>query len=550
MDDKSLSQLNEHYEQMLEAFLKEIQRECERQAVEFGYSDLTPEGSIIPTEVWEDYLHEVNSFYYRSFHQGFFPAYRDTVKAETAEIYQVSRQVDTLREEIANNLIRYAQLYNRLKHLIQVLRGLVGEVEERQVELEQSREGVYHFLYQSLVELQEAVGELQGWYSSLEKLWAEPHCLELVARYVELQLLLRDREVDESPDLDTGHRDAVGRWLAVMANSAEALQVLAQEADAMLPEEVGKSWQAIANDLFRVPVGVPGFVEDFIHYGLVPRLQAEVALVGLRLKLRMLDSDQALVEDDEEGILEVRDYVASIQPVLERILALRRDLRCRELMAQPGYVEPADMEKIQSMSRLLREFECELGNGAEKLRQGRDLNPRELEQVAEAAVFRFEKELTRRMGRAEFKVPMRLQLENEGFRGRLSLFAVKFWYYREQLEHSLQEIDRYRHLTDLLRRHGEIFDVLQDDLELLLSPRSLRRAWGDLTVEVNRYPLIRGEQLPSECVHLLEEGRIERRLVPEKEYLTVLEEKGDLFRVEVDGLVRWEIPHLVVGMKE
>ena len=186
MDDKSLSQLNEHYEQMLEAFLKEIQRECERQAVEFGYSDLTPEGSIIPTEVWEDYLHEVNSFYYRSFHQGFFPAYRDTVKAETAEIYQVSRQVDTLREEIANNLIRYAQLYNRLKHLIQVLRGLVGEVEERQVELEQSREGVYHFLYQSLVELQEAVGNCRVQQSG--EAVGRAACLELVARYVELQL--------------------------------------------------------------------------------------------------------------------------------------------------------------------------------------------------------------------------------------------------------------------------------------------------------------------------------------------------------------------------
>ena len=151
---------------------------------------------------------------------------------------------------------------------------------------------------------------------------------------------------------------------------------------------------------------------------------------------------------------------------------------------------------------------------------------------------------------AEFKVPMRLELENQGFQGRLSLFAVKFWYYREQLEHNLEEIERYRQLTDLLCRHGEIFNTLQDDLELLLSPRSLRRAWENLTVEVNRYPLLRGEQLPPECIHLLEEGRIERRLVPEEEYLTVLEEKGDLFRVEVDGLVRWEIPYLVVGMKE
>ena len=284
MNDKSLSQLNEHYEEMLEAFLREIQRECERQTVEFGKSELIAEGSHTSTDLWEDYLHEVNSFYYRSFHQRFFPAYRDAVKAETAEIYQVSRQVDTLREETANNLIRYAQLFNHLKHLIQVLWGLVGEVEERRKELERSREGVYHFLYHSLLELQEAVGELNRWYSSLEKLWAEPQCLELAAQHIELQFLLRDGAAGESPELDIADRDAVGRWLAGMANNVDALQLLEREADTMPPEEVGRKWKEIAEDLFQVPAGVPGFVENFIRYGLVPRLRAEVELIGLRWK--------------------------------------------------------------------------------------------------------------------------------------------------------------------------------------------------------------------------------------------------------------------------
>ena len=45
--------------------------------------------------------------------------------------------------------------------------------------------------------------------------------------------------------------------------------------------------------------------------------------------MRTVESGKTLKKDDEEAFLQVKDYVAAIQPVLERIIDLRRDWWCR-----------------------------------------------------------------------------------------------------------------------------------------------------------------------------------------------------------------------------
>ena len=62
-------------------------------------------------EKMENHLYEINSFYYRSFNEHFFPAYRSELKEE------FKRQQDSIKRDIMANLQRYARLYNQVKNL-------------------------------------------------------------------------------------------------------------------------------------------------------------------------------------------------------------------------------------------------------------------------------------------------------------------------------------------------------------------------------------------------------------------------------------------------
>ncbi|MEN6351071.1 MAG: hypothetical protein ABFD08_16960, partial [Syntrophomonas sp.] len=86
---------------------------------------------IEKAEEWERYLYEISSFYYRSFHQRFFPAYRNSIKQEVSALLKISGQEDMIKNDLMANLKRYARLFNHIKRIFTLLRSWQSENEQQ-----------------------------------------------------------------------------------------------------------------------------------------------------------------------------------------------------------------------------------------------------------------------------------------------------------------------------------------------------------------------------------------------------------------------------------
>lgn len=551
MIDDNISMLQDRYLELLEQLLEKTRQRVE----EYTADHLPPAGdgednvgSDRYAVFLEDYLYAVNSFYYRSFHEQLFPAYRADVNRETARIFKVSRQEETVREDIANNLIRYAQLFNRLKDFNRVLEDLVQEVGTRLAGLENGRMQVHHDVCQALRELRSQVTGLADWFGYLEKVLATPSWWETARKDRDLEELLVRWGEEEPGTWDARVRDAVSRWLASMAWSIDSLQVVIAEASHLSPHVIQDRVRKAVTGTMVTPPSLPASWAGFVQLGLGPRVQAQAERVQLLLELETLQ--HTVPERSVQALGCLKDYLSGILSLLTRIMELESVVPCREMIKDARQLGKLNLAEVEAVGRLLREFARELGACMDRLEHGQNLSPAELERLVGEPLDRYERELRKRVAaRAYYSLGGLGTSLRETLSG-LALFWVKFTYFRDRLDASLQELDRYRELYDLLRGYKEAFANLQDDTGLLLSPRTLHRCWKDITVEVERYPLQRGRKFPEGCCHLLEQGGIERRLVPEERHLTVLEERGDIFRVEVDGLARWEIPYVVVGMRE
>ena len=78
----------------------------------------------------DQYLFEINKYYYNSFHETLFPIYRNTINEEVSAQLQLAHDEETLRHDLLTNLKRYAYLYNQVKNIYSLLKTSQTETHE------------------------------------------------------------------------------------------------------------------------------------------------------------------------------------------------------------------------------------------------------------------------------------------------------------------------------------------------------------------------------------------------------------------------------------
>jgi len=120
----------------------------------------------------------------------------------------------------------------------------------------------------------------------------------------------------------------------------------------------------------------------------------------------------------------------------------------------------------------------------------------------------------------------------------------------EKDRHAKRVREKLLQLINMLDNYLGLLGTIRSDLERLLAPRNLARAYKDIHIEVDRIPLQVGQEFPPEHLQLLDRYRIETRIAPNiKKNHMILQEEGDLFIIRVEDQVIEEMPFLVIAEK-
>ena len=97
-------------------------------------------------EALDNYIYELNTYYYRSFHEHFFPYYQKTIATEVENLWHIKQDQDMIIQDLLANLKRYAKLYNQVKVVNKLLAN--------------TREDFNSFLYEVYREKEQTNAEL------------------------------------------------------------------------------------------------------------------------------------------------------------------------------------------------------------------------------------------------------------------------------------------------------------------------------------------------------------------------------------------------------
>jgi len=99
---------DDRYIRLLDELIRQLKEGIELQTAESCKS-------FQSLEQLDRYLQEVNSYYYQTFHQSFFPEYRRSLQEDLNRSQILGGQEELLIRHIAATLKRYAGLYNQIK---------------------------------------------------------------------------------------------------------------------------------------------------------------------------------------------------------------------------------------------------------------------------------------------------------------------------------------------------------------------------------------------------------------------------------------------------
>lgn len=485
----------------------------------------------------EHYLLAVNSFYYRSFIEKFCPDFKNTIKEEVAGLLNLARQEGTVKRDIMASLQRYAKLYNHCKRIAALLDNWRLENQEQQQSYGGDLERYSLELYYALKNIHSLLAVLQELLQSLNKLTGDQELVNIVNRaLIPLDLLNLSSYLDAKHPLLLEHLNYLLVELHKLRNSLTKIPI-DKENSRQLAEAIRV--QAIT-DLAALIDKSDKSLLAFYQRNILEPLRLKAGLLSLYEQAGSRVQIDRAAQDFEL-------YLNNLLLVLERVLAFRpapsrQLLPSLNLIAllKPGYAAqllPQLDESIKELNSLINDFplsgEADFAYFAVKSQDIISKARPWLDTLAANDEISLIAPLNTILNRVE--------LELSFLQTRLEFLSAK------QTQSALAYA-RLSNITQALSSYYKLIMDIQADLERLLAPRNLSRAWKDLQLKVEHITLEKGRYFPGEYIDLLDKYQIETRLA-EQESNIILYEEGDLFIIKVEDLREEEMPYLVVSQQ-
>ena len=485
----------------------------------------------------DEYLLELNSFYYESFHRRFFPSYKQIIEEEIRELHHIGTQEETLKKDLSMSFKQHARLFNQVKSISALLKSKRQEMEPL---LTASLKGNDVRSVDLLFILKELANSWNSFLTVLRNvkfLMEDKKLLSALNEYPVHALIsnfIYRWEPENSKALRELNRLMAGWQLAVQKliklqetqTSKESYGVVLYDL-----EEIDNSW-----DNRKVPATLRSWYKQYVQKTF------HLYLDGMNLYKDKNDRRRSV-----QAAGQFENWLSSLLYIMEQSL-LYKSRGWGDLISKADLLNGIDddylKELINYSARILQTLE-ELINSLSGSTQA---NYKNHSQRAGQILTENYQYLKLQRDNNICSRAILLEPELERLINQITLLESRLELLDDKEEFSVQVSQQYQLIVDSLDSSLDLLIAIREELEQTMAPRNIKRNFQNIDIKIDHIAIAEGALFPSDYYSLMEKMGIETQeaAVPEGQ---VLYEEGDIFIIHIDELEEAEIPKIIIAKK-
>lgn len=486
----------------------------------------------------DNYITELNTYYYKSFHEYFFPEYKKSIMTEIEDLLQIKQDQDMIRQDLQANIKRYAKLYNQVKVINNLLKDTREDFNNLLFTVYREKEQQKNELLHALKSLDYTIDKLQNYILILTPLNEDKLLLEAIKYYPDMPRVLVNTFKKSWSELDIIKRLIIR--LKTILSLVKQLQ--SKDISKKIVEGILADLKTQINYIFhdKAWTSLPKpFIVDFNF-----KVQTFIDLISAYNELNKLDKIRQTAKDYEKLVYNF-------------IIVLDKGIDFLE--KHPSTIAKDLLENSFAIINLSQNSLLRLKQNVAQAKGKLDIFQNDILKTGEPDFAYLAKTITTFINDYQDLFSKFLEhdelMQITPLARQLNLVSLQFlelgrYLYSLQEKHGFStEIEKkYLHLINILDVYLSYTSNTRGDLERIMAPRNLSRVWKSFNVKVERISLEVGKKFPSEYEDILSNANIKRKISP-YDINTILYEEGDMFIITVDNMVVYEIPPLTLAEK-
>lgn len=484
----------------------------------------------------ETCLLDLNTYYYQSFNERFFPLYKSKMGADISAIYRISRGETALKVDIINNLKRMAQIYNRIKFAVNLLGVSRDSVHSLLQNSDRGQEQRIVELLYTLKDLDKSLLTFLNLLSKWQRFLEDRELLNNLAAYP-FHLALHSLLLAWEEDNPRFTRD-FKRLMINLQLAAQLLLKLQYSDDPCLAAR-----NSILDELKKLEFSLGGKKYSPVLAGWYKQhIQSQfllyLDLLGLYAekneRKRCLQTAQAFAK-----------WLQALLYLLEKATLSPHELGPLFLDLHSLALIPAELNEIsdltrrtsQSLQDLIKDLSASTNPGFE-------LFSTASKHIITVATPQIKSILE------QGKIPSGTVLSNGLSRlsMQISQLDMQLDLLNDKEEHSDKLRQQYQLMLNNMDSYQALLQEAKNELSRALAPRNISRNFKDMDLRVEHIAVNQGEIFPARYLSLLP-GLPDINTDASNQDYIVQEEDGDIFVFKLDELYEELVPNIVLGRK-
>lgn len=485
----------------------------------------------------DDYLLELNSYYYESFVNRYWPDFRKMMTGDLRDLHNLNLQDGSLKRMVLQSIKQQAKIFNQGKTISAQLRNKHRDIRKLALSLQ-------HDLDSAGLQLIYIWKEFSRYWTSflteirkMQNFLDDKPMVAALTAYPALAAVGVFLQTWTPPDAKS-NRDLnrlIAAWqlgVRLLAKSAlepfpgkETCQLLVSEL-----EKIDSSW-----DNRKTPAAVRAWYQQ--HVQKTFQFYLDVLRIGAER------NDRRLVAGSSS---QMQEWLQTLLVVLEKGLVYRQE-NSAELISHFSMVGKGGSETLRDLvifaARILQGAEETIGGLTSSPQASYSLYSQRCSQVLAESIAYLEQNLESAANSVSFLAPQLRLLKDQ-----LELLAAQLELWDEQAGKIEQLNDQYRTLLDSLDAYLLLLQSIQEEQGRVLDARHLRQLFPEMDLHLEHLIIASGSSFPRSHQNLVDEGWIKTQAsdAPENR---VLFAAGDIFIARLDGQEEREIPEIIIARK-
>lgn len=487
----------------------------------------------IEPDLLDEYLFDLNSYYYRSFKDYFFPRFLNLIDMEISRKFKLRRQEEHLQQDIISSMQRYVKLYNQVKTVANLLTESRQEINQKLIAAARYQDMDNADFLLALKQLQDNLRSFKAFTLDLTQLFEDGpliKALNQVSEAFPLTRLILQHDFSSQKDLKAInslllHFTALGNFLQNPQkdfwDKSENVNNLLEKFEFSMDEFTRKS---------------SGLISQFYNRSIKKPLLLYLQLLGPGSK-SSAKAKFTLAQDFE-------NWLDDLAVILERLIFYA--VNKNNMLPYLTTVISLPIEYARWLNTWAADCVEEVTILYDAFIQAGQPDFAYFHRQTAILIEKYADKLNESGLKALAPQGSPLQYWQKSIDLELSSLSNQIDFLKEKNTHLRQTTQEYLEIINLLDTHLNLLASVRSDLERLLAPRNISRAWKDILIRIERIPLQKGQVFPADYKNLLQDNLVQRKTgaaIPD----TILYEAGDLFIIKVNDQIIAELPHLVLA---